>query len=170
MATVHVNPVVTSSTIGVNLGSYDVAPGNFALGTQVLTTQGGLFQYVNALSAISTYNAVIIDDSGNASNLTTTNGTAASGLGKMVGVAQISIAVSCYGWVQRQGKLIVNVAAQCQDFVPLFTTATPGVLDDITVSECLVLGMNIYTSASNATAATGYAAAPLQMFPFANPA
>lgn len=169
MATTHVNPVITSSMLGVTLNAYDAAPGVFAKGTQVMTTQGGLFQYVNVLSAISTYNAVIIDDDGNASNLTTTNGTAASGY-KMVGVAQISIAVSCYGWVQRQGKLIVNVAAQCQDFVPLFTTATPGVVDDVTVSECLILGLNIYTSSSNATAATGVAAAPLQMFPFANPA
>lgn len=170
MATVHIAPVQTTTLIGVNLNAYDAAPGAFAAGTQVMTTQGGLFQYCNVLSAISTYNAVIIDDSGNASNLTTTNATAASGIGKMVGVAQISIAVSCYGWIQRQGKLIVNVAAQCQDFVPLFTTATPGVVDDVTVSECLILGLNIYTSSSNATAATGVAAAPLQMFPFANPA
>tara|TARA_R110000868_G_scaffold52597_4_gene165954 strand:- start:4586 stop:5098 length:513 start_codon:yes stop_codon:yes gene_type:complete len=170
MATVHVAPVLTSSLLGVNLSQYDVAPGRFAAGTQVMTTQGGLFQYCNVLSAISTYNAVIIDDSGNASNLTTTNATAATGIGKMVGVAQTSIAVSCFGWIQRQGKLVVNVAAQCQDFVPLFTTATPGVVDDVTVSECLILGLNIYTSASNATAATGWAAGPLQMFPFANPA
>ncbi len=170
MATTHVAPVITSSLIGVNLGSYDAAPGAFAKGTQVMTTQGGLFQYVNVLSAISTYNAVIIDDNGDASNLTTTNATAASGIGKMVGVAQISIAVSCYGWVQRQGKLIVNTLTQCQDFVPLFTTATPGNVDDVTVSECLILGLNIYTSASGGTASTGVAASPLQMFPFANPA
>ena len=158
---------VTSSLLGVNLNAYDAAPGNFALGTQVMTSSGGLFQYVNCLSAISTYNAVCIDDAGNASNLTTTNAASF----KMVGVAQISIAVSCYGWVQRMGAgLVVNVAAQCQDFVALFTTATPGVLDDVTVSECLVLGLNIYTSSSNATAATGVAASPLQIFPFANPA
>ena len=157
---------VTSSLIGVNLNAYDTTA-QFAVGTQVMTNAGGLFQYVNTLSAISTYNAVCIDVSGNASNLTTTNAAE----NKMVGVAQISIAVSCYGWVQRQGAgIVVNVAAQCQDFVALFTTSTPGVLDDITVSEALVLGLNIYQSSSNATAATGIAAAPLQIFPFANPA
>ena len=156
---------VTSSLLGVNLNAYDTTA-QFAVGTVVNGTGGSLFQYVNTLSAISTYNAVGIDVNGNASNLTTTNAAEV----KMVGVAQISIAVSCYGWVQRMGVLTVNVAAQCQDFVPLFTTATPGVLDDITVSEALVLGMNIYTSSSNATAATGIAASPLQIFPFANPA
>lgn len=166
MATVHVAPVVTSSMLGVNLGAYDAAPGAFAPGTQILTTQGGMFEYCNVLSAISTYNAVIIDDNGNASNLTTTN----AAFWKKVGVAQVSIAVSCFGWIQRSGKMIVNVAAQCQDFVALFTTATPGVVDDITVSEALILGLNIYQSSSNATAATGLAAAPLQIFPFANPA
>lgn len=157
---------ITSSLIGVNLNAYDTTA-QFAVGTQVTGTDGSLWQYVNTLSAISTYNAVCIDENGNASNLTTTNAASY----KMVGVAQISIAVSCYGWVMRQGRnMVVNVAAQCQDFVALFTTATPGVLDDVTVSECLVLGLNIYTSSSNATAATGIAAAPLQIFPFANPA
>ena len=152
--------------IGVNLGGYDAAPGGFAKGTQVFGTDGALFEYVNVLSAIPAYNAVIIDDSGNASNITTTNAAEF----KKVGVAQISIAVSCYGWVQRSGKMQVNVLTQCQDFVPLFTTATPGELDDVTVSECLVLGLNIYRSASGATAASALGAAPLQIFPFANPA
>lgn len=166
MATTHVAPVVTSSLIGVNLGNYDAAPGVFSKGTQVFTTQGGLFQYCNVLSAISTYNCVGIDENGDASNITTTLAATVF----MAGVAQTSIAVSCYGWIQRQGKMIVNVAAQCQDFVPLFTTGTPGVLDDQTISNCLVLGLNIYTSSSNATAATGVCAAPMQIFFYQNPA
>ena len=139
MATPNVAAVGVSSMIGVSLNTYDASPGLFAKGTQVQTTQGGLFEYCNTLSAIAAYNAVCIDDNGNASNLTTTNAASY----KKVGVAQISIAVSCYGWIQRAGKTIVNVAANCQDFVALFTTATPGVLDDVTVSEALVLGLNI---------------------------
>lgn len=156
---------VTSSLIGVNLTSYD-STAQFAVGTQVLGTDGSLFQYVNTLSAVAAYNAVCIDDAGNASNLTTTNAASY----KMVGVAQISIAVSSYGWVQRSGKLQVNVAANCNDFVALFTTATPGVLDDATVSECLVLGLNTYSSTVTASAVSALGAAPLQIFPFANPA
>ena len=156
---------VTSSLIGVNLNAYDTTA-QFAKGTQVTGTDGSLFEYVNTLSAIAAYNAVCIDDAGDASNLTTTN----AAFYKKVAVAQISIAVSCYGWVQRSGKMGVNVAANCNDFVALFTTATPGVLDDATISECLVLGLNTYSSTVTASNVSALGAAPLQIFPFANPA
>ena len=158
-------PTVTSSMIGVDLNNYNTTA-QFAKGTLVNGTDGSLFEYVNTLSAIPAYNAVIIDEQGDASNITTTNAAE----NKKVAVAQISIAVSCFGWVQRMGKMNVNVLANCQDFVALFTTATPGSLDDVTVSECLVLGLNTYRSASNATAVSALGAAPLQIFPFANPA
>jgi hypothetical protein len=136
------------------------------LGTLVNGTDGSLFEYVQANSAISVWNAVAIYDNGTCSNLTTTNAAEV----RRVGVAQLSIAVSCYAFVQRMGKMRVNVAQACQDFVPLFTTSTPGVLDDATVSEALVLGINLTTSTSTASAMTAIGASPAQIFPFANPA
>ena len=156
---------VTTSLIGVNINTYDTSP-VFPKGTQVMGTDGSLFEYVNTLSAVAAFNAVGIDDSGNASNLTTTLAATV----KKLGVAQISIAVSSYGWIQRTGKMQVNVAANCNDFVALFTTATPGVLDDATISECLVLGLNTYSSTVTASAVSALGAAPLQIFPYANPA
>ncbi len=156
---VIITPVVTPS-----LDVY-TSDQKFALGAQVSTTTG-MFEYVQVLSAISTWNAVAIDAGGLASNLTSTNAL----LIRRIGVAQISIAISCYGWVQRTGDMRVNVAQLCQDFVPLFTTSTPGVLDDATVSECLVLGINLVTSTTTASAMTAIGASPLQIFPFANPA
>jgi hypothetical protein len=156
---------ITSSLIGVDLLNYSTTA-QFTLGTMVNGTDGSLFEYVQAASAISTYNAVAIADTEIASNLTTTNAVEV----KRVGVAQISIAISCYGWVQRSGKMIVNVAQACQDFVALFATTTPGVLDDATVSEMLVLGINLVSSTSTASALTAIGAAPLQIFPYANPA
>lgn len=135
-------------------------------GTAVTATDGAIFEYVFALSALSQYNAVCIDADGNASNLTTTNAAEV----KRVGVAQVSIATSTYGWVQRSGKMNVNVLADCADFVALFTTATPGKLDDATISERLVLGINLVTSTNTVAAITAIGAAPLQIFPFANPA
>lgn len=159
---------VNSSLIGVNLNGYQTqAEGaQYALGTTVLGTDGSLWEYVQALSVISAFNAVCIDADGKASNLTTTNAAEV----RRVGVAQISIAVSGFGWVQRSGKMRVNVLANCQDFVPLFTTATPGALDDVTVSEALVLGINTVTSTTTASAMTAIGASPAQIFPFANPA
>lgn len=163
-------PTVTSSMIGVNLARVDASSAQmYPLGTQVLSTDGGLFEYVTCLSIISQYNAVVISEIGQVSNLTSTNG-GPTGIGKKLAVAQVSIPVSSYGWVQRQGVMVVNVLADCQDIVPLFTTATPGKLDDVTVSECMVLGLNTVSSTSTASAVTAIGAAPLQIFPFANPA
>ncbi len=158
-------PIVTTPLAGVNINDYSTTA-QFALGTAVQATDGSLFEYVQAASAIAAYNAVCIDDGNIASNLTTTNAASY----RRVGVAQVSIAVSCYGWVQRSGKMRVNVAQACQDFVPLFTTATPGVLDDVTVSEALVLGINTVTSTTTASAMTAVGASPAQIFPYANPA
>ena len=158
-------PVITTPIVTPSFSTYTSDP-MIQLGATVTGTDGSLFEYVQALSAISINNAVGIDDSGKVSNLTTTLAATV----RRVGVAQISIAVSCYGWVQRTGKMLVNVAANCQDFVPLFTTATPGVLDDVTVSECLVLGLNTYSSTVTASGVSAVGAAPLQIFPFANPA
>lgn len=156
---------ITSSLIGVNINAYSTTA-DFAKGTQVLGTDGSLFEYVNTLSAISTYNAVCIDQDENASNLETTN----AALTYRVGVAQISIAVSCYGWVQRSGKMIVNVAANCNDFVPLFPTSTPGVLDDATISAMMVLGLNTLSSTVTASGVTAVGSAPLQILFYQNPA
>lgn len=156
---------VVSSLIGANLTQTDSSP-LFALGTRISATDGAVFEYIQAASALSQYNAVVIDVDNIGSNLTTTNGVEI----KRVGVAQVSIAVSLYGWVQRSGKMIVNVLQGCQDFVALFATTTPGKLDDATVSEMLVLGLNLVTSTSTASAITAIGASPLQIFPFANPA
>ncbi len=163
-------PTVTSSMIGVSLTRVDASTAQqYPLGTQVMTTEGGLFEYVTCLSIISEFNAVVINRQGQASNLTSTNG-GPTGIGKKLAVAQVSIPLSSYAWVQRQGVMKVNVLADCQDIVPLFTTATPGKLDDVTVSECMVLGLNVVTSTSSASTVTAIGAAPLQIFPFANPA
>lgn len=158
-------PVIVTPVVTGSLTAYTDNPIT-QLGTVVNGTDGSTFEYILAMSALSEFNAVGIDENGRASNLTTTLAATV----KRVGVAQISIAVSTYGWVQRAGQMRVNVAQACQDFVALFTTATPGVLDDATISECLVLGVNLVTSTSTAAPMTAIGAAPLQIFPFANPA
>jgi hypothetical protein len=71
----------------------------------------------------------------------------------------VSIASAEYGWVQLGGKPRVLVAANCQPSVPLFTTATAGVLDDATVTAGLIAGLVATTStvtASNVTCIAGY--------------
>jgi hypothetical protein len=149
-------PNVTSSLIGVNLTRVD-STALFPVGTLVNLSDGGQAMYVKAsTSALSTFAAVSIDAAGIATMLTTTNAPNSP----RIGFAQTSVATSAYGWVQLGGKVSVNLAAQCDDAVPLFSTATAGVLDDATVTLGYVAGLTSTTTISNATAVTCIGAYP----------
>ena len=158
---------VSQSVIGVNFAQVDTTP-TFTVGTVVNTNTGGQAMYCQALSEISTYAAVSIYVDGTAQMITTT--TAATT--RRVGFAQMSIASAYYGWVHLSGTVICNIAANCNQWNLLFTTATSGYLDDATVSNCLVAGVVMdsgATSISNATARTYIAGASFISF-FSNPA
>jgi len=142
--------ISASSVIGVNLTRVDTTA-LFPLGTIVNLNDGGQAMYVKATtSALSTYAAVSIDPNGKATMLTTTNAATSP----RIGFAQTSVATSGYGWVNLGGTVLVNAAAQCAPSVPLFTTGTPGVLDDATVTAGYVFGAIVTTTISNATATT----------------
>lgn len=125
-----------------------------AKGTRATTSDGGEAVYIQALSEISTFAAVAIFADSTAQMLTTTN----SATSKRIGFAQTSIASGYYGWVQTSGVVKINLATNCDDNVPLYTTATAGVLDDAVVSTGLVLGVTNTVTISNATAVTCIAA------------
>jgi len=144
-----------SNTIGVTLTNVDTTS-QFTTGTVVNLSDGGQAVYVQALSEISTYAAVAVYDTQKAQMLTTTLAATC----KRVGFAQTSIASGYYGWVQLGGKVLVNLAANCAPSVPLYTTATSGVLDDAVVSGGIVFGLVATTSISNATAVTCIAGYP----------
>lgn len=146
---------VTSSVLGVQLTQVDSSAG-FTLGTTVNLNDGGQAMYVkSSTSALSTYAAVSIGVNGIATMLTTTNAEASP----RIGFAQTSIGTSQYGWVNLGGQPLVNLAANCDDGVPLFTTSTAGVLDDATVSAGYVMGLVSSRTISNATAVTCLGAA-----------
>ena len=147
--------ISTSNLIGVSLGYTDSSP-SFNLGTTVNLDDGGQAVYVQAASEVPTYAAVAVQLDDTVVPLTTTN----SANSKAVGFAQVSIAPLYYGWVQLGGKPRVNVAAACEPSVPLFTTATAGVLDDATVTGGLVAGIVATTSAASASAVTCIAGYP----------
>ena len=147
--------VSTSNLIGVSLGYTDTSP-SFNLGTTVNLDDGGQAIYVQAASTCATYAAVAVQVDNTVVPLTTTNSAAS----KAVGFAQVSIASAYYGWVQLGGKPRVNVATACEPSVPLFTTATAGVLDDATVTGGLVAGIVATTSAASASAVTCIAGYP----------
>jgi len=139
-----------SNLAGVNIAETS-ADAKFALGTRVELNDGGVAVYVkSSTSAVSQFAAVAINADGTVDMLTTTNAATTP----RIGFAQVSIATGYYGWVHTDGVVKVNLAANCDDNVPLFTTATAGVLDDATVSAGYVMGLINTVTISNATAVT----------------
>ena len=144
-----------SGVIGTNFTDTS-STSQFTTGTVVNLSDGGQAVYVQALSEISTYAAVAVYDTQKAQMMTTTLAATC----KRIGFAQTSIASGYYGWVQLGGKVMVNLAANSAPNVPLYTTATAGVLDDAVVSGGAVFGLVATTSISNATAVTCIAGYP----------
>lgn len=163
VATKIISPIVTPGLTQVDMSA------RVPLGTICWTDMAGVAEYGMAISDISQYAFCILYDGGSAEMATTT--LAADGGGsKKLGCPQASIASAQFGWFMRQGTFIGNVADDCADNVPLFTTATAGYIDDATVSNCLVAGVWLNTTESLATALTVMAAAPIYVAPYTNPA
>lgn len=161
---------ITDGKIGVNL-ELTTSVAQYSLGTVVTGTDGVMFEYIQASEALSQYGVVAIYAQNSARLMETSIATAAGELkATKVGVVQVSIASGFYGWAQRQGKCIFNVADDAAAGAILFTTATAGVVDDATVSGALVLGLYLTTTSSLATAMTGNAHLPLMIFLYQNPA
>jgi len=130
-------------------GGVSVFP-SFALGTNVMLNDGGQAIYVKALSELSAFAAVAVYADGTAQMLTTTLAATC----KRVAWAQVSVPSGYFAWVQSGGTFKGNLAANCDDNVALYTTATAGVLDDATVSGGLIGGVTNTVTISNATAVT----------------
>ena len=97
------------------------------------TNNGGVgqFIYVQASNSITQYDAVAIKHNHKIAPLTITNGK----LAIEVGFAQSAFsAKDSYGWVMKQGRPIVRGALATQPDVPLFASATGGVLTSVSTS------------------------------------
>jgi len=144
---------IVSPQVGPSLTQTDDTA-RVPLGTVCTLSDGGEAIYVkSSLSAVSTFAAVLVEKDFKVQMLTTTN---AGTVGKQVAFAQTSIATGYYGWVQLSGRPKCMLLINCDDFVPLYTTATIGQLDDTTVSGAggLVIGIVSTTTISTATAVT----------------
>lgn len=112
---------------------------------ETTATNGGIWVYVNAITAINQYDCVFIDQFGNASQMTKALADTYEG---RVGFAQIAIASASYGWVALNGtNLKVNVLASSAKDVPLYTTATAGVLSGTSGGQDLIAGVTTITAA-----------------------
>lgn len=121
------------------------------VGTVAKGTGDSEFVFVKAGGTINLGDACVITSTTQIANaMTTTNGLK----GLQVGFAQVAIASGSYGWLQRSGACAnMNVAASCVQNVPLYTTATAGVLDD--AATTLVVGAVITTTVTGAATTAG---------------
>lgn len=150
MATIINQGIVTPSLTAVDTSA------KIPVGTTVLTDDCGEAVYVQATSAIAQYDVCIIINTSPAAGasigcvpVTTTNALTSQ---RLV-FAQTSIASASYGWVMTKGNSIrAKCLVGCQPAVPLFTTSTPGSLDDAVVTAGYCLGVVAMSSATSAQA------------------
>jgi hypothetical protein len=124
--------VFAVSPLGAALERADTSAA-FTLGTFATDNLGGVWEYVQANGAVAVYDAVKVDEDGQAAPITTTiSGSEPTA----VGIAQVALADNEYGFVFR-GRgggtgtgVKVNVLVSCAADVKLYTTATAGKLDD----------------------------------------
>lgn len=139
-----------SGVIGSNVDTTSTDQ-KFALGTEALGNDGTKWIYVQADGAITKYDYVCITEAFQA-----VAGTKALlDVGHKVAFAQVAFADNEYGWVAIAGtnsNFKVRVAASCAADVPLYSSATAGVLDDSSTSQTKVDGVVAVTAVTTAGA------------------
>jgi hypothetical protein len=61
--------------------------------------------------------------------------------GCMIGVSVVAITATYYGWVQIEGPAYGNLKNSCLPNVPLYTSASAGMLDDTSASQTRIYGV-----------------------------
>lgn len=109
------------------------------------TFGAGTFIYVQASNSIAQYDAVVIKPGYKIAPLTITN----SKLAVEVAFSQVAVGTKGdHSWVLQGGRPLVRCANGTQPNVPLFATATGGVLDDVS-SSVVIQGVQAETQVTN---------------------
>jgi hypothetical protein len=173
-------PFVTQSIEGVNLTTlytaYDQTaaitstntvdnPGPpFAVGTEVVATDGSIWLFVKFTAGVNQYDVVMIDPATNGA-AQILGGATAECTKKRVGFYQNSTAAVAnnYGWVMVSGVPTINVLGSCAKAAQLYTTDTSGKLDDAIATGSQYPVRNVFlttTIGSTASFNTAQAAYP----------
>lgn len=123
------------------------------LGLECFDNQGRKRRLVSSASAITAGDVLLITGANSASPITPTIAINAG----LVGFTPTTFSASTSGqyfWAMLDGPVAFRVAANCQPNVPLYTTDTAGVLDDLTVSlsQYQIMGVEVDTGLSNSAA------------------
>jgi hypothetical protein len=131
-------------------------------GETVRTTNNGVYIFARAESEVSAGNVVIFGPFGDSAAgftasgpvpphcapITTTYVQTTVGP-QMIGVAQVNIPSANWGWIALNGINLQVWTSATNPHLPLFTSGTAGQLSTTTVSQCLIQGIYIYTSATS---------------------
>lgn len=98
----------------------------FAIGTQVLGTDGGLYVYTVAAGPVTIGDWQILDSAFNTQSITTANALFGSRVGVFAGSS--NMLPGDYGWVQIMGTAPASDYIVASANSQLFTTTTPGAL------------------------------------------
>ncbi len=125
--------------------------GGHGLGDRHCDETGNKWVFVIASNtSITQYDAVVIKNAYDISQL------ALDGSAKVaneVGFAQVAFAPNEYGWVMTHGRPVVRLAADTDASLPLYATATGGVLDGVTTTSMQIQGLIAINSVTNAITA-----------------
>lgn len=148
-----------TTLIGVDLANTtagtttDGANAQFQLLLNYTHSDGSQWIYVQAGEAISAYDVLGVDRTGQAMKLT----KALADAGRIIAVAQIAFSDNDFGWVcTRAGTTArkVKVLASCPPDVRLYTTGTAGSLDNTDASQTAVFGI-VLRATSGTSAGNG---------------
>lgn len=139
---------LSRAPMGVDL-TLTTTTAQYDLGTPY-NASNGEYVYVKASGAVAQYALVKISSDGNWTAAEGTTTLLPSTEPAMVGVAQVAIADTSYGWVWRgKGIARCKFAASCVQDVKIYTTATGGVVDD--AATTLVNNLKLITTITSAT-------------------
>lgn len=130
----------------------------FVPGTRGFGNGGAEYVFVKATAAITQYNILGVSQSGSTTSSTATFTAAPltkalADAGAALAVAQIAIADTYSAWVQVKGPTSLTVKNACLPSVPLYTSASAGMLDDTSASQTRIYGIRIEKTATASGAA-----------------
>lgn len=118
----------------------------FTVGYQALGSNGSKWVFIKAASAITISQVVGVDQ-------TTWLGApltkAMADAGRAIGIAPTAIGSGVYGWIQLTGSGSATLKNSCLPNVPLYTSASAGMLDDTSASQTRIYGIRSQVTATS---------------------
>ena len=129
----------------------------FEVGDLGADEDGKIYQFVRANGALDTVgDVVLIDETGDATPVTTTTSAPAAGQGLPAGVVVVAVADNDWCWVQRHGVVsAINVGTSAAVHTQLNSTASGGRLDDDATAGAEVIVGITTTAAESSNSAAG---------------